>query len=159
MVKARREAQNSGSVAGMLVMSPWYEVGRTCDALLPRSWKYKQCEDKATPFESPILLIRTKKKGTVKILNMAILLTFLSKGWVRFVRPVGQNSGLLPSLLPVWSEPMLQGWWERSQDLTFKDLVWKALEARSCPLYSSAVWDFLPWHHLILQLSRIHKTL
>jgi len=39
---------------------------------------YKQCEDKATPLKSPVLLIEKKKKGIVKTLNM--LLIFLSKG-------------------------------------------------------------------------------
>lgn len=121
----------------MLVMSPWHEVGRDCDASLARSWRCKQCEDKATPFESPIIM-DTKKNSVVKTLNVAIPLTFLRKGWVRFVGIVGQDTATLPSMLPVRSELMLlQGWWERSQDLPLKDLIWKASEVRSPPLYPS----------------------
>lgn len=150
MLKAWRKAQNSDSDARMLFMSPWHKVGRACDAMLARSWRHKQCEDKATQFEFPIIM-DTKKNSVVTTLNMAIPLTFLRKGWVRFVGIVGQDSGLLPSMLPVRSElTLLQGWSERSQDLALKDVVWKALEVRSPPLYPSQVWDCPSWHHPVL---------
>lgn len=120
---------------------------------------YKQCEDKATQFDLPYYWIKKKNKPQkpVKPLNMVFLLTYLSKTWMRLLGLVGQES-LLPRLLPLRSELiLLQGWWERSQDLPFKDLIWKALEAGSLLLYPSAVWNFPAWCHLVLELSRVHQ--